>query len=352
MSQKKETVPLNRYAGVMAVVEWEEEGKSGKLDFHGASDLPPYEFKIEHLKGTHIPLARISYLLNGKEKARFVVTARDGVDLDTLTGYAVNASRGEPQLPKSLRDELFSKVSAYVSHTGPYKETFPSLINKHEALRAITKWADHVLKAHGPNYEVTGIYNYSTGEVEESEGFVDFTDKMLEKGFPIYYRMLLHTSGYVIYGLDRNDNIIAAIALGMEPEHIARLLVVKEKDIRNIATCIVEQGEAQNDSKLYPIGTIFVTERPMPLDVKIIRFWQVIRCTERTLWVQEVHSDQAVPSDRDRFPVRDMPVNNIIHMCRINLKAHRETPIHIDGQLATVWAGKVLTKDKLWSYRS
>lgn len=90
----------------------------------------------------------------------------------------------------------------------------------------------------------------------------------------------------------------------------------------------------------------------MPLDVRIIRFWQVIRCTERTLWVQEVHADQAVPSDRDRFPVRDMPVNNTIHMCRINLKAHRETPIHIDGQLATVWAGKVLTKDSLWSYRS
>lgn len=90
----------------------------------------------------------------------------------------------------------------------------------------------------------------------------------------------------------------------------------------------------------------------MPLDVRIIRFWQVIRCTERTLWVQEVHADQAVPSDRDRFPVRDMPVNNIIHMCRINLKAHRETPIHVDGELATVWAGKVLTKDKLWSYRS
>lgn len=348
MSQKKETVALLGYAGVIAVVEWEEEGKSGKLNFHGASDLLPYEFKIEHLKGTHIPLARVSYLLNGKEKARFVVPARNGVDLDTVTGYAVNASRGDSQVPKTL----FSKVSAYVSHVGPYKESFPSNLDKYEALRAITKWADHVLKAHGPHYEVTGIYNYSTGEVEEAEGFVDFTDKMLKKGFPIYYRMLLHTPGYVIPGLDRNDNIIAAIALGMEPEHIARLLVVKEKDVRNIATCIVEQGEAQNDSKLYPIGTIFVTERPMPLDVRIIRFWQVIRCTERTLWVQEVHADQAVPSDRDRFPVRDMPVNNTIHMCRINLKAHRETPIHIDGELATVWAGKVLTKDRLWSYRS
>lgn len=160
MSQKKETVPLSRYAGVIAVVEWEEEGKSGKLNFHGASDLLPYEFKIEHLKGTHIPLARISYLLNGKEKARFVVTAQNGVDLDTLTGYAVNASRGDSQVPKTL----FSKVSAYVSHVGPYKESFPSNLDKYEALRAITKWADHVLKAHGPHYEVTGIYNYSTGE--------------------------------------------------------------------------------------------------------------------------------------------------------------------------------------------
>ena len=343
MSQKKETLPLHEFVGATVDVEWEKEGESGRLTFHGTGKFqdkfPPLTFKVDHLKGSTVSLARLTYFLNGKEKARFVVPARNGVDLDTVTGYAVNASRGDSQVPKTL----FSKVSAYVSHVGPYKESFPSNLDKYEALRAITKWADHVLKAHGPHYEVTGIYNYSTGEVEEAEGFVDFTDKMLKKGFPIYYRMLLHTPGYVISGLDRNDNIIAAIALGMEPEHIARLLVLKEKDVRNIATCIVEQGEAQNESKLYPIGTIFVTERPMPLDVRIIRFWQVIRCTERTLWVQ------AVPSDRDRFPGRDMPVNNTIHMCRINLKAHRETPIHIDGELATVWAGKVLTKDRLWS---
>ena len=125
MSQKKETLPLHEFVGATVDVEWEKEGESGRLTFHGTGKFqdkfPPLEFKVDHLKGSTVSLARITYFLNGKEKARFVVTAQNGVDLDTVTGYAVNASRGDSQVPKTL----FSKVSAYVSHVGPYKESFP-----------------------------------------------------------------------------------------------------------------------------------------------------------------------------------------------------------------------------------
>lgn len=113
-------------------------------------------------------------------------------------------------------------------------------------------------------------------------------------------------------------------------------------------TVDVEQGEAQNDSKLYPIGTIFVTGDPISHDGTMIRFWRVVRCSERTLWVQEVHGTQPLPGDRYGFPVRDKLVNGIIHMCRINLKANPERPIHIEGQLAAVWHGTILAQNPMW----
>lgn len=142
----------------------------------------------------------------------------------------------------------------------------------------------------------------------------------------------------------------------MSINFISFLLALPKEEVKDIIKESRRAGKKtrttgeSGESKLYPTGTILVTS--WSYERTTVAFWQVVRSTEKTLWVQEVHADQAVPSDRDRFPVRDMPVNNTIHMCRINLKAHRETPIHIDGELATVWAGKVLTKDRLWSYRS
>lgn len=94
-----------------------------------------------------------------------------------------------------------------------------------------------------------------------------------------------------------------------------------------------------------------MTARPMASDQVLVRYWQVVRCTKRTLWMQELQATGDRQTGR-HLPIRDTMKNDAIYECRINLKAHRETPIHIDGQLATVWAGKVLTKDRLWSYRS
>lgn len=73
MNQKKETVPLHGYVGVTADVEWEKEGESGRLTFHGTGNFsdkfPPLTFKVDHLKGSSISLTRFTYFLNGKEKS-------------------------------------------------------------------------------------------------------------------------------------------------------------------------------------------------------------------------------------------------------------------------------------------
>lgn len=73
MSQKKETVPLHGYVGVTADVEWEKEGESGRLTFHGTGNFqdkfPPLEFKVDHLKGSTVSLTRFTLIsLTGKKK--------------------------------------------------------------------------------------------------------------------------------------------------------------------------------------------------------------------------------------------------------------------------------------------
>lgn len=93
----------------------------------------------------------------------------------------------------------------------------------------------------------------------------------------------------------------------------------------------------ENESKLYPRGTIFSTVHPGPRPH--VAYWQVIRCTEKTLWVQELKTkpglyDQIGLTD---LPVPNAPANSMVYQCRINPKLGRETPIHVCGQLAHVW---------------
>lgn len=349
-------VPTN--PSVTARLEWEKTGERGTLVFSD-SRYAPISVEVEELKGTHQPIIRIIYYRGGSDYARHV-RPKSGAPLNAqsvMAGIEVTPDRmRSAQRMIGLKKIFFYKAVSLIKNG--------SLVNHPEFKRPktlaeeIAHWAFHLYEEHGVKYDEAAMCDYLAAEVVK-------LDKMPQRPLvnqgnlraSITYQQFLKTPG-LIDDLDAHDTALYCHARGMSINFISFLLALPKGEVKDIIKESRRAGKKtrsageNGESKLYPTGTIFVTERPMPLDVRIIRFWQVIRCTERTLWVQEVHADQAVPSDRDRFPVRDMPVNNTIHMCRINLKAHRETPIHIDGQLATVWAGTVLTKDRLWSYRS
>lgn len=120
MSQKKETLPLHEFVGATVDVEWEKEGESGRLTFHGTGKFqdkfPPLEFKVDHLKGSTVSLARITYFLNGKEKARFVEDLKEGstVDAHMVEFYASLYLKGRSQFPSSYKQMFSHKAFMYI----------------------------------------------------------------------------------------------------------------------------------------------------------------------------------------------------------------------------------------------
>ena len=168
---------------------------------------------------------------------------------------------------------------------------------------------------------------------------------MEEKGFPIHFPSLLNTPGYFMPHVSVESNAFAAAALGAETKDIAWLLAISEEQARAFSAPARRIWlYPRNESKFYPIGTIFMTARPMASDQVLLRYWQVVRCTKRTLWMQELQA----AGDRQTgqyLPIRDTMKNDAIYECRINLKAAPGAPIRIDGDIATIWTGKVFTED-------
>lgn len=349
-------LPQNPKISVGLTWEKEKEGERGRLVF---SDLKyePITIEVDELKGTHQPIIRIIYYRGGSDYARHV-RPKSGAPLNAqsvMAGIEVTPDRmRSAQRMIGLKKIFFYKAVSLIKNG--------SLVNHPEFKRPktlaeeIAHWAFHLYEEHGVKYDEAAMCDYLAAEVVK-------LDKMPQRPLvnqgnlraSITYQQFLKTPG-LIDDLDAHDTALYCHARDMSINFISFLLALPKEEVKDIIKESRRAGKKprttgeSGESKLYPTGTILVTS--WSYERTTVAFWQVVRSTEKTLWVQEVHADQAVPSDRDRFPVRDMPVNNTIHMCRINLKAHRETPIHIDGELATVWAGKVLTKDRLWSYRS
>lgn len=356
MNQKKETVPLHGYVGVTADVEWvkdewDKKGESGRLTFHSTGNFqdkfPPLAFKLERLKGSTISLTRFTYFLNGKEKARFIDDLEEGrvVDANMVAFYADWCLEGKSQFPSTYEQMLRYKAATYIQK-GPYARFAYRLAGTSTLVWKIAEWATHVLQTRGPRCEITGIYDYDTNEILEILGSnVTFTETMEEKGFPIHFPSLLNTPGYFMPHVSVESNAFAAAALGAETKDIAWLLAISEEQARAFSAPARRIWlYPRNESKLYPIGTIFMTARPMASDQVLLRYWQVVRCTKRTLWMQELQA----AGDRQTgqyLPIRDTMKNDAIYECRINLKAAPGAPIRIDGDIATIWTGKVFTED-------
>lgn len=145
-----------------------------------------------------------------------------------------------------------------------------------------------------------------------------------------------------LHGLDTHDTILYCLACKVSLDDIAFFVSLPKAKVREIIgeSLLGEKKTRpldENESKLYPRGTILSTTHTDPR--AHVRYWQVIRCTEKTLWVQELKTkpglyDQIRLTD---LPVPNVPANSMVYQCRINPKLGRETPIHVCGQLAHVW---------------
>lgn len=218
----------------------------------------------------------------------------------------------------------------------------------------IARWAFQVYEEYGVRHDEAAMCDYLAAEVARLDEMPQqplVSQRNLRAS--ITYQQFLKTPG-LIDDLDAHDTVLYCHARDMSINFISFLLALPKEEVKDIITESRRAGKKprstgeSGESKLYPIGTIFVTGDPISNDGTMIRFWRVVRCSERTLWVQEVHGTQPAPGDRYGFPVRDNPVNGIIHMCRINLKANPERPIHIEGQLAAVWHGAILAQNPMW----
>lgn len=167
----------------------------------------------------------------------------------------------------------------------------------------------------------------------------------------ITYQQFLKTPG-LIDDLDAHDTVLYCHARDMSINFISFLLALPKEEVKDIIKESRRAGKKtrttgeSGESKLYPTGTILVTS--WSYERTTVAFWQVVRSTEKTLWVQRIRATATVntPTYKELLPVMPPePVDDTVYQCRINLKAAPGAPIRIDGDIATIWTGKVFTED-------
>lgn len=344
MARNKDLARLPRNPKISAVLVWEKdkEGKSGRLVF---SDIQyePIIIEVDELKRMHKPLIRIVYYRDGQEVAYAILPKDIGpLNAQNVMG-CIDVRLGEVRSYHRAPDVfkmIFYKALAFVKG-----DNFGVQLqhgNYQSAAAEISLWAENIYKAHGVNHDETAIYDIATGRLSPVRtGSDSLTIDDLRRRFPISYRQVIMTPGS-LHGLDTHDTILYCLACKVSLDDIAFFVSLPKAKVKEIIgeSLLGEKKTRtpdENESKLYPRGTIFSTVHPGPRPH--VAYWQVIRCTEKTLWVQELKTkpglyDQIGLTD---LPVPNVPANNMVYQCRINPKLGRETPIHVCGQLAHVW---------------
>lgn len=344
MARNKDLSRLPRNPKISAVLVWEKdkEGKSGRLVF---SDIQyePIIIEVDELKRMHKPLIRIVYYRDGQEVAYAILPKDIGpLNAQNVMG-CIDVRLGEVRSYHRAPDVfkmIFYKALAFVK-----SDNFGVQLqhgNYQSAAAEISLWAENIYKAHGVNHDETAIYDIATGRLSPVRtGSDSLTIDDLRRRFPISYRQVIMTPGS-LHGLDTHDTILYCLACKVSLDDIAFFVSLPKSKVKEIIgeSLLGEKKTRtpdENESKLYPRGTILSTTHTDPR--AHVRYWQVIRCTEKTLWVQELKTkpglyDQIRLTD---LPVPNAPANSMVYQCRINPKLGRETPIHVCGQLAHVW---------------
>lgn len=343
MARNKDIARLPRNPKIFAMLTWErdKENELGKLVFNDIR-YEPIIIEVDELKGTHQPLTRIRYY-RGDETA-FAILSKEFLPLDAqrvmgcidVTADKMRSYHHAPDVFKMI----FYKALAFVKSDNFGVQLQPG--DTQTAAAEITLWAEEIYKAHGTNHEERAIFDLASCRLSPVRAGVDpLTVADLRRRFPVTYRQVIMTPG-CLDGLDAHDTILYCLAYKVSLDDIAFFVSLPKAKVKEIIgeSLLGEKKtrtQDENESKLYPRGMIFSTIHPGPRPH--VTYWQVIRCTEKTLWVQELKTkpglyDQIGLTD---LPVPNAPANNMVYQCRINPKLGRETPIHVCGQLAHVW---------------
>ena len=337
-------VPTN--PSVTVRLEWEKKDERGVLVFSD-SRYEPISVEVEELKGTHQPIIRIIYYRGGNDYARHVRPKSDAPlnAQSVMAGIEVTPDRMRSvQRMIGLKKIFFYKAVSLIKNG--------SLVNHPEFKRPktlakeIAHWAFHLYEEHGVKYDEAAMCDYLAAEVVK-------LDKMPQRPLvnqgnlraSITYQQFLKTPG-LIDDLDAHDTVLYCHARGMSINFISFLLALPKEEVKDIIKESRRAGKKtrsageSGESKLYPTGTILVTS--WSYERTTVAFWQVVRSTEKTLWVQRIRVTPTVntPAYKELVPVMPPePVDDTVYQCRINLRFGRNTPISIQNARAYVWDG-------------
>lgn len=328
-------------------LEWEEKDKRGVLVFSNPF-YEPINVEVEEIKGTHQPIIRITCYRGDTEIVRYVrPKAFVPVNTQSVMAYIdVNGRkvRGIRQGALRLFEIFYHKAEVLVKNSPFFG--LPEFKRYKPLVEEIASWAFHLYEKYGVNHDEAAMCDYLTAEVTK-------LDEMPQRPLvnqrnlrtSITYQQFLKTPG-LIDDLDAHDTVLYCHARDTSVNFISFLLALPKEEVKDIIKESRRAGKKtrstgeSGESKLYPTGTILVTS--WSYERTTVAFWQVVRSTEKTLWVQQIRATATVNtmSHKELVPVMPPePVDDTVYQCRINLRFGRNTPICIQNARAYVWDG-------------
>ena len=331
---------------VTARLEWEKKDERGVLIFSD-SRYEPISVEVEELKGTHQPIIRIIYYRGSTGVARYV-RPKSGAPLNTqsiMAGIEVTPDRMRSvQRMIGLKKIFFYKTVSLIKN-GPFNG-HPEFKRLRTLADEIARWAFQVYEEYGVRHDEAAMCDYLAAEVARLDEMPQ--QPLVNQGnlrASITYQQFLKTPG-LIDDLDAHDTVLYCHARDMSVNFISFLLALPKEEVKDIIKESRRAGKKpratgeSGESKLYPTGTILVTS--WSYERTTVAFWQVVRSTEKTLWVQQIRVTATVntPAYKELVPVMPPePVDDTVYQCRINLRFGRNTPIRIQNARAYVWDG-------------
>lgn len=346
MARNPDIAQVPTSPNVTVRLEWEKKDERGVLVFSDAR-YEPISVEVEELKGTHQPITRIIYYRGGTGVARYV-RPKSGAPLNAqsiMAGIEVTPDRMRSvQRMIGLKKIFFYKTVSLIKN-GPF-DGHPEFKRLRTLADDIARWAFQVYEEYGVRHDEAAMCDYLAAEVARLDEMPQqplVSQRNLRAS--ITYQQFLKTPG-LIDDLDAHDTVLYCHARDMSVNFISFLLALPKEEVKDIIKESRRAGKKtrttgeSGESKLYPTGTILVTS--WSYERTTVAFWQVVRSTEKTLWVQRIRVTATVntPTYKELMPVMPPePVDDTVYQCRINLRFGRNTPICIQNARAYVWDG-------------
>lgn len=346
MARNTDIAQVSTSPNVTARLEWEKKDERGTLVFSD-SRYEPISVEVEELKGTHQPIIRIIYYRGSTGVARYV-RPKSGAPLNAqsvMAGVEVTPDRMRSvQRMIGLKKIFFYKTVSLIKN-GPFNG-HPEFKRLRTLADEIARWAFQVYEEYGVRHDEAAMCDYLAAEVARLDEMPQqplVSQRNLRAS--ITYQQFLKTPG-LIDDLDAHDTVLYCHARDMSINFISFLLALPKEEVKDIITESQRAGKKprstgeSGESKLYPTGIILVTS--WSYERTTVAFWQVVRSTEKTLWVQQIRVTATVntPAYKELVPVMPPePVDDTVYQCRINLRFGRNTPICIQNARAYVWDG-------------